>query len=211
MEQTRADLRDILKHRETGGIDNPESPIIDVTDTDEIHEEQSTYLASVDMKAYRAKIEQALQDLFDTDPVLKKIRGGAPVTPTELDALNALMHTSHPDLDLNVLKGFYNTAAPMDQILRSVVGMDEAAVNARFAEFVQAYPALTAKQVQFLGLLKRQIAKSGAIELEHLYEMPFAKLGDPDSLFNSNDQIDRLLEIVQSSGKTPATGQKNQI
>jgi type I restriction enzyme R subunit len=156
------------------------------------------------MKAYHAKVEQALQDLFDTDPVLKKVRAGEPVTPAELDALNAMLHTSHPDLDLNVLKGFYDTAAPIEQVLRSVIGMDEAAVNTRFADFVQAYPGLTARQVQFLAMLKRQIAGSGAIELESLYEMPFAKLGDPDTVFDTEDQIDRLLEIVAGFGRNPA-------
>lgn len=203
LEEIRADLRDILKYRNTGGGDNYQAPIIDVTDGYEIREEQSTYLATVDMKAYRVKVEKALQDLFDTDPVLNKIRQGSPVTEQELDALNALVHTSHPDVDLNVLKGFYDTAAPMEQILRTVTGMDEEAVNARFAEFVQVYPSLTAKQVQFLGILKRQIAKSGAIELDSLYEMPFAKLGDPDTVFDNDDQIDRLLEIVQSFGHQP--------
>ena len=203
LEETRAELRDILKYRDTGGAEKYQPPIIDVTDGDEVREKQSTYLATVDMKAYRVKVEKALQDLFDSDPVLQKIRQGNPVTEQELDALNALVHTSHPDVDLNVLKGFYDTAAPMEQILRSVIGMDDEAVNGRFAEFVQAYPSLTAKQVQFLGMLKRQIAKSGSIELDSLYEMPFAKLGDPDSVFDNDDQIDRLLEIVQSFGRQP--------
>ena len=211
LEEARTGLRDILKYRDTGGIEKPAAPIIDVTDTDEIREVQSTYLATVDMKAYRVKVEQALQALFETEPVLKKIRAGQPVAPAELEALNALVHTNHPDLDLNVLKGFYDTAAPMEEVLRSVIGMDESTVNARFADFVQAYPSLTAKQVQFLGLLKRQIAKSGAIELESLYEMPFAKLGDPETVFDSDDQIDRLLEIVASFGKTPpAAGPQHQ-
>lgn len=114
-----------------------------------------------------------------------------------------MVHTRHPDVDLKVLKSFYGTVAPMEQVLRAVIGMDEVAVNARFADFIQAYPSLTAKQVQFLGMLKRQIAKSGAIELDNLYEMPFAKLGDPDSLFDNDDQIDRLLGIVQSFGRQP--------
>ena len=52
-------------------------------------------------------------------------------------------------------------------------------------------------------MLKRQIAKSGAIELDSLYEMPFAKLGDPDTVFDSEEQIDRLLEIVQTFGQQP--------
>lgn len=200
LEQVRVELRDILKFRDIGGVTKTKPPIIDVTDTGEIHEKQSTYLASVDMKAYRVKVEQALKDLFKTDPTLQKIRQGQPVTSGELDALNSLVHTSHPDVDLNVLNSFYDTVAPLEQVLRGIVGMDETAVNARFADFVKAYPALTAKQVQFLGMLKRQIARSGSIELDSLYEMPFANLGDPDTVFDNEDQIDRLLEIVQSFG-----------
>ncbi|HBA66904.1 MAG TPA: hypothetical protein DCZ48_12155, partial [Methylococcaceae bacterium] len=73
--------------------------------------------------------------------------------------LNALVHTQHPDIDLNTLKKFYGTAATMDQILRTIVGMDGDAVNQRFAAFIQQYPSLSARQVQFLSLLKRQIAQ----------------------------------------------------
>lgn len=204
IERARIALRDILKFRDTGGGGSSDPPIIDIEDGDEVREAQTTYLATVDLKAYRVKVEQALNALFDKDPVIAKIRQGMPVTEKELEALNALVHTHHPDIDLNTLKGFYDTAAPMEQILRAVIGMDEEAVNQRFAEFVQAYPSLKAKQVQFLGMLKRQIARSGAIELESLYEMPFVSLGDPDSLFDSDDQIDRLLAIVQSFGRQPA-------
>jgi type I restriction enzyme R subunit len=203
IEQIRQTLRDILKYRNTGGGTDYDPPVVDIEDSDEVREAQSTYLATVDLRAYRAKVEQALNEIFDRDPVIAKIRLGEPVTEDELEALNALVHTNHPDVDLNTLKSFYDTAAPLEQILRAVIGMDEDAVNQRFAEFVQAYPSLTAKQVQFLGLLKRQIARSGAIELDSLYEMPFASLGDPDTVFDNDDQIDRLLEIVQSFGHQP--------
>lgn len=203
MEETRIALRDILKFRDTGGGPAYDPPVIDIEDGHEVRETQTTYLSTVDLKAYRVKVEQALNELFDKEPVIAKIRRGEPVSEKELQALNALVHTNHPDVDLNTLKSFYDTAAPLEQILRAVIGMDEEAVNRRFAEFVQAYPSLKAKQVQFLGMLKRQIARSGAIELENLYEMPFASLGDPDTVFDSDDQIDRLLEIVQSFGHQP--------
>lgn len=180
-----------------------EAPILDIKDSHEIREEQSTYLASVDMHAYRVKVEQALSELFETNSVLQKIRNGQAVSDQELASLNALIHTQHPDVDFETLKNFYDSAAPLDQILRSIIGMDAEAVNSRFADFIQAYPRLSAKQVQFLGMLKRQIQKSGAIELNTLYEMPLAALGDVDTLFDSDEQIDRLLEIVQSFGPQP--------
>ncbi|MGZ8160813.1 MAG: DEAD/DEAH box helicase family protein [Methylobacter sp.] len=203
IETARTELRGIMQHRDKRKGGGYEPPTIDITDDDEISEKQSTYLNTVDMAAYRIKIEQALKELFEQNPVLIKIHNGEAVTEAELNNLNALIHTNHPDIDLNVLKSFYDTAAPMEQILRSIVGMDADKVNQRFAAFIQDYPSLTARQVQFLGLLKRQIAQSGAIEINNLYEMPFAAIGELDTLFTNEQQIDDLLSIVESFGKKP--------
>lgn len=203
LEQIRLQLRNIMQYLNKGDNPRPEPIVIDITDSDEICEKQSTYLNAVDMVAYRVKVEQVLKELFEQNPVLQKIRNGEAVSENELDSLNALIHTQHPDIDLNMLKNFYDTAAPMDQILRTIVGMDAEAVNQRFAAFVQQYPSLSARQVQFLSLLKRQIAQSGAIEINHLYEMPFAAIGELDSLFSNEQQIDELLAIVESFGKQP--------
>lgn len=203
IEGMRDSLRSIIKHRDKGTGPDYEPPVIDIKDSAEVREQQSTYLNTVDMRAYRAKVEQVLVDLFETDATLQKIRAGEPVSPQELENLNALIHTRHPGVDLNTLQAFYGSAAPLDQILRSIVGMDAEAVNSRFATFVQAYPSLSAKQVQFLGMLKRQIAQSGAIELNSLYEMPFSAVGDLDELFDNDAQIDSLLDIVSSFGPRP--------
>ena len=203
LEQLRIELRSIMQYREKGKGPHPETPTIDITDSDEIYEKQSTYLKAVDMASYRIKVEQALNALFEQNPILQKIRNGIAVSVADLDSLNALVHTQHPDIDLNILKSFYDTAAPLEQILRSIVGMDAEKVNQHFSDFIQHYPSLNARQVQFLSLLKRQIAQSGAIEINSLYKMPFVALGELDSLFTNEQQIDDLLAIVQSFGKQP--------
>jgi type I restriction enzyme R subunit len=90
------------------------------------------------------------------------------------------------------------------------VGLDAKNVNQQFAAFIQQYPSLTARQVQFLSLLKRQIAQTGAIEINSLYEMPFSAIGELDTLFTNDQQIDDLLSIVESFGKQPAMASKIQ-
>lgn len=209
LEQLRIELRSIMQHRNKNTEPSAEPATIDITDGDEIHEQQGTYLKAVDMASYRIKVEQALKQLFEQNPILQKIRNGTAVTELELDNLNALIHTQHPDIDLNILKSFYDTAAPMEQILRSIVGLDADKVNQRFANFIQHYPSLNARQVQFLSLLKRQIAQSGAIEIDSLYQMPFAAIGELDSLFTNEQQIDDLLTIVASFGKQPSLSPHN--
>ena len=203
IEAIREALRDIIRYRDKGDGPSFDPRVIDIHDSDEVHEQQSSHLNAVDMRAYRAKVEQALSVLFDDNPILQKIRTGLPVNRQELESLNALIHIRNPSIDLHRLHEFYGSAAPLDQILRNIVGMDSEAVNARFAEFIQAYPGLKAKQVQFLGMLKRQIAQSGAIELKSLYEMPFAAVGDLDQLFGNEQQIEKIIAIVQSFGPTP--------
>jgi type I restriction enzyme R subunit len=201
IEQVRLDLRDIMRFR-AKKQPTPSAPIIDIEDSGVILEEQSSYLHAVDLQAYMAKVEQALNELFETDPVLKKIRAGNPITEKELDQLNALVHTNHPDVDLKVLKSFYGTAAPMDQVLRSIVGMEADTVNASFAGFIQAHPGLSARQTQFLGMLKRQIQKAGAVEVDQLYQRPFSALGELDELFSDENQITELMNILKGFGET---------
>ena len=63
-------------------------------------------------------------------------------------------------------------------------------------------PALNARQVRFLSLLKSLIASAGAVELERLYEPPFTTL-DPDGidgLFDDETQIDQVLGHLLGSG-----------
>lgn len=205
IEAMRESLRMILQYREKEQTGGYAAPVIDIKDSHEVRESQSTYLGSVDMRAYRARVEVALKELFDTNTTLQKIRNGEAVTDQELESLNALMHTQHAELDLETLKGFYDTAAPMEQILRSIVGMDVEAVNQRFADFLRKYPSLSARQTQFLGELKREIGRNGAIEIDSLYEGTLARIGDPDTLFNTEQQIDDLIAIIESFGKPPET------
>ncbi|MGA7307304.1 MAG: DEAD/DEAH box helicase family protein, partial [Rhodothermales bacterium] len=66
IEAMREALRDIIRFREKGAGPQYEAPTIDIADSFEVREPQKTYLDSVDMRAYRAKVERALTDLFDT-------------------------------------------------------------------------------------------------------------------------------------------------
>ena len=129
LEQLRTELRSIMQFSEKSTGPVLDVPTIDITDGGEIKENQGTYLKAVDMVSYRLKVEQALKDLFEQDPILQKIRNGVTVSLEELDNLNSLIHIQNPNIDLNILKSFYDTAAPLEQILRSIVGMNSDAVQ----------------------------------------------------------------------------------
>ncbi|MCQ8105991.1 DEAD/DEAH box helicase family protein [Methylomonas sp. SURF-2] len=203
LEDVRKQLRDIIHHQaSSGGGGTSTTKIIDITeDTAQIESGQrSSTIRSVDMKVYQQQVDQALRELFDTDPTLKKIRRGESVSTIELENLTSLVLIQHPDVRLDVLKGFYGEALPMDHIIRSIVGMEPDAVRERFEWFVQKHPLLTAKQTQFLSLLQNHIAKYGAIEIERLYEDPFTLVDADgiDGVFNNEADSEELIAIINT-------------
>jgi type I restriction enzyme R subunit len=205
LEALRQDLRDIMRYRKSGegGPEQPKPEVYDITEeTDLIKTDQRTSnIKSVDLAAYRARVEEALTELFATDPTLKKIRAGQPVTRADLDALVSLVLTRHPDVDLSLLAEFYpDTAGQLDLIIRQVVGMDPDAVEAHFARFVRTYPGLSAAQTQFLQLLRNHIAQNGAVALDRLADSPFTALDEEGifGVFPSEDQRNDLLAVIKS-------------
>lgn len=204
LESLRLDLRGVMQFRQSGG--GRAGATIRTYDIAEDGDRIETGLRpsnirSVDLAAYRARVEQALHELFTTDPTLRKIRSGQPVSKADLDSLVALVLTRHPDVDLSVLGEFYpETAGPLDQIIRRIVGMDPEAVKTHFTAFVRSYPSLTAAQTQFLRLLQNHIARNGGIEPARLVEAPFTHLAEDGifGVFPSDAQRNHLLDLIRS-------------
>ena len=209
LEASRLALRELMHLAERPAPQlGPGPTFVDIAeDISEYHVEvRKTNIRSVDATIYRQSVEAALRPLFDSNPVLQKIRDGQRVTDAELDQLNSLIHTRHPGVDLQVLREFYaDTAAPLADILRSIVGMDAKAVEARFADFAQRH-RLDSQQLRFLGMLKDQICKSGSIRLDALFEAPFTSIhGEGISgLFPRDEQLGELTGIIRSFGEPPA-------
>ena len=176
-----------------------------MSDTDIDLQRRKTRITEIDLAAYRANVLQALENLFEKDPTLKKIRRGEPVTDAELNALVSLALTQNPSVDLKLLKEFYVVAEPLEKIIRSVVGMEPEAVQERFKEFVHANPKLTAHQLQFLQLLQNHIGRNGTIEIERLYEEPFTRIHTEgiDGVFMDGALADQLIELLEQFEPAP--------
>ncbi|MBN8506533.1 MAG: DEAD/DEAH box helicase family protein [Burkholderiales bacterium] len=166
-------------------------------------EHRSTNVKSVDFIIYRKAVQAALEPLFETDPVLQKVRRGEPITPEELDQLNSLLHTRNPNVDLATLREFYpDTAVPLAHILRTIVGLDHEAVDAKFTAFAQSH-ALTSQQLRFLAMLKDHIRQFGAIAVAQLFDAPFNTLHAEGlgGVFPNPTQLDELVALVRGFGE----------
>ncbi|MGK7754936.1 MULTISPECIES: DEAD/DEAH box helicase family protein [unclassified Roseovarius] len=209
LEEVRKPLREIMRYRErTSGPAVPPK-IIDVTETaSEVQTaRRKVSLDAVNMKAYRQVVEEELRKHFDENPTLQKISRGEAVSEGDIEKLVSLILAQTPGVNREILEEFFSeTAAPLDFVIRSIIGLDPEAVEAKFADFARTHPSLKAKQTRFLGLLKNHIARYGSITRAKLYEDPFTVVDadGPDGVFENEKDVDELMEIVDQFAP-PAT------
>ena len=203
LENARINLREIMHHRTRSGSQSVSPKVVDITeDTGQIQiNRRPAPLKSVDMKAHQQVIESEFKKHFETNPTLKKIRFGKPVSNREIDVLVSLILTQNPDVRRENLEEFFSeTAGPLYLAIRKIIGMDPEAVRDKFASFVQKHPKLSAKQTRFLVLLQNHIALHGSIKVERLYDAPFTDIAadGPDGVFEDEVDLTDLIEIVRS-------------
>ncbi len=202
----RLALRDLIQLAETPVVP-PSTPVTRL----DVQEDKSEFqvnvrhsnIKSVDFGIYRKAVQAALEPLFETDPVLLKLRRGELITVEELDKLNSLLHTRNPDVDLATLREFYpDTAVQLTQILRGIVGLDHAAVDVQFSAFAQAH-ALNSQQLRFLALLKDHIRQFGAIAVGQLFDAPFNTVHAEGlgGIFPNPTQLDEVVRLVRAFGE----------
>ena len=201
LETVRRELRGFMKYLAKAVYESPQPKFIDLHDSQEKYQRLPTQLKFTDIPGYRKQVQAALRKVFDQNPTLQKIKAGEPVTEVELKVLTSLVLTQNPDVDQEILREFFeDTAEPLDYAIRSIIGMDADAVNARFADFIFSHPGLKADQISFLNLLKNHISRYGTIEIEDLYEPPFTNLHSDglDGVFMDEKMIDELIGIIAS-------------
>ena len=81
--------------------------------------------------------------------------------------------------------------------------MESDVVNQKFSRFIQSHPELTSLQIQYLNVLKRQIAKTGSIQIAKLYDRPLSTIGEFDQLFSTKQQFEQLITIIKDFGNLP--------
>ena len=200
MEDVRGELRGIMKYKERGGTEPPLIPVIDVKDEGVQFERRKTTLTAMDMEAYRRRLHAVLEPMFAENPTLKKIRSGELVSEGEMKTVLSMAVAQVPNVEYEDLLEFYPEAAPLEVILRSIVGMEIEVVKEKFAEFQSRY-RLEPMQSHFLTTLQRIISKNGAIKVAQLYDSPFTDLhaNGLDGVFHDNDeQIDAIIDIVKT-------------
>jgi len=201
LEHVRVELRGIMKYQQSGnsepGFGTPSTRTAD----DGIREQDSKVVLAGANEAmlYRRRLKAILDQMVAENVTLQKIHNGEPISELDLNTLTSTILTANPGVDLNVLNEFYGrTAEQLHITIRELIGLKPEMVEAHFQQFLHAHPTLTAKQTQFMNLLKNYIAQYGNIEIDKLYEAPFINISHDgiDGVF-SEDDADDLMGVLK--------------
>ena len=87
--------------------------------------------------------------------------------------------------------------------IRSLVGLDHETAKQAFSQFISG-TAVTANQIEFIGLIIEELTKNGVMEPARLYEPPFTDIHSQGAAgvfpIDSADKIrDLLIDIRQQA------------
>ncbi|MCA9504779.1 MAG: DEAD/DEAH box helicase family protein [Spirochaetaceae bacterium] len=150
---------------------------------------------------YERKVRDYLRNHQD-HLVIRRLRTNQPLTPTDLEGLETtLAEIGEDDGDTLLSQLLTRSGAPsLAHFVRSLVGLDRAAAQAAFSDFLSDR-SLTPPQIRFVEMVIDQLTARGVMEASALYEAPFSDLhsGGPDALFaGKEDVIEGIFEKLES-------------
>lgn len=195
LEHARRELRSIV-----GLLDKKKRVVVytDFTDTlGEVAERDMPEMRSgTDVDRYTAKVRDYLRRQPD-NLALQKVRSGKPLTPSDLESLEELLARSGAGEPEDMARAVEN-AQGLGRFIRSLVGLDQQAVQEAFAEFLGERTA-TASQIDFVNLIIGHLTRHGEMDPKLLFEPPFTDAAPqgPTQLF-APEQTKRLVGVIRS-------------
>lgn len=128
---------------------------------------------------YRELVEQKVNELVFTNPLLQKIKEGRELTASEAEELAEALHNEHPHITIDLLRRVYNhRKAQFIQFIKHILGIEalesfNETVAKAFDEFIAQHSYLSSRQLQFLDLLRNFILEKGDLQKRNLIESPF--------------------------------------
>lgn len=159
---------------------------------------------SLSIAQYRQLVEQKVNELTASNPILRKIRDAQPVSDEEAETLAAQLHDQHPHITLPLLRRVYqNQRASFLRLIRHILGIEilesfPDTVSRSIDQFIAEHRGLTSHQLQFLNLLRDYIVHRGGIEKRDLIQSPFTII-HPSGIRGvfSPAQIDEILALTE--------------
>lgn len=153
---------------------------------------------------YRELVEQKINELVSSNPLLQKLKDGKEISQSEAEQLAEELHNEHPHITIDLLRRVYNhRKALFVQFIKHILGIEilesfNETVSKAFDEFISKHSYLTSRQLQFLDLLRNFILEKGELQKRNLIESPFTLI-HPQGIRGvfSPAEIEEILSLTQ--------------
>ena len=156
-----------------------------------VREDAAVHLPKMAGVQYEKKVQEYLKDHLD-HLVIHRLRTNQPLTATDLRGLEQALVEIGEDDGQTLLTGLLarHDAPSLAHFVRSMVGMDRAAAQEAFSEFL-SNRSLTTPQIRFIEMVIEQLTARGVMEPSALYEAPFSSVhaGGPEALFAGKSNV----------------------
>lgn len=190
LDEIRIALRELLKYIEKSSQKIYYTGFDDIIIAEETND--SMYNAN-NLKNYKKKVEHYLNNHKD-ELAIYKLRNNKKLTKQDVETLEEVLLNELGNHD-DYKKEFGDT--PITQLVRKLVGLDRAAANEVFSEFLNN-ESFNTNQIHFVKLVVDYVVKNGFIEDNRvLMEDPFRTVGSIIDLFENHvDERNKLIKTI---------------
>lgn len=200
LELVRLRLRGLVHHIEKG-----RKAIVYTNFVDELGqgiEHDLPEVGAVDFARFKKKARHFLREHEDHISIAK-LRHGKPLTTTDIEELRQMLlsagigEAAHLEKASELAHGF-------GLFIRSLVGLDRAAVAEAFSSFLSD-TSVTADQIEFLDMVIEYLTEKGVMDPGLLYESPFIDMAPegPQQVFDF-EKTKRLVEVIRGLNESAA-------
>jgi type I restriction enzyme R subunit len=198
LELVRLRLRNLVQH-----IEKSKKAVVYSNFADEIGdgiEHELPQVGEADFARFKQKARHFLK-AHESHLTLHKLRQGRPLTPSDLVELEKML------LDAGIgeaddIERARDVSQGFGRFVRTLVGLDRAAVTEAFGEFVNTGTA-SASQIEFINMVIEHLTDQGIMDPALLYDPPFTDVAPtgPDQLFDEENvaQLFHKIEALNAS------------
>lgn len=154
---------------------------------------------------YRMQLEQKINALLVNNPILQKIKEGKDITQEESELLAVELSNQHPHITIERLRMVYNNRkAQLTAFIKHILGLEvletfPETVSKAFDNFIAAHSYMSARQLEFLSLLRSYLTEKGTATKKDLINAPFTRI-HPDGVRGvfSQKEIEEIIKVIDN-------------